>query len=82
MPTSNDVITKQDIQRFTCKTCQNNFIDKNELKHHKKRKHPMLCVNTCKTHAKEAATNENDVVSEMPNVANATLGVATSISPL
>ena len=29
MPTSNDVIKQQDIPRFTCKTCQNNFIEKN-----------------------------------------------------
>jgi hypothetical protein len=47
----------------------------------------MLCVNTfLQIHAKEAATRaatrEKYVGSEMPNVANATLGVATSISPL
>ena len=29
MPTSNDVINQKDIQSLTCKTCQNNFKDKN-----------------------------------------------------
>ena len=33
---SNDILNQQDIQIFTCKTFQNNFIDKNELVHHRK----------------------------------------------
>ena len=39
MPTSNDVINQQDAQRFTCKTCQNNFMDNNLLMHFRKREH-------------------------------------------
>ena len=31
MPTSNEVINQQDIQRFTCKTCQKFVSDKNYL---------------------------------------------------
>jgi len=43
----------------------------------------MLCVNTfLQTHVKEAETRENYVGSEMPNVANASLGVATHRMPL
>ena len=53
-------------------------MDKHELIHHKKNMSisAILCLNTfSQTHSEEAATREN-------YVANATPGVATSISPL
>ena len=45
MRTKNDVINQRDIPTFICKTCQNNFIDKNELMHHRKHEHSIniLC---------------------------------------
>ena len=47
MPTSNDVINQQDIPRLTCKTCQNNFIDKiNSCTIGNMSIQSILCVNT------------------------------------
>ena len=61
MPTSKDKINQQDIQRFTCKTCQNYFIDKNYFMHHRKREHlsNMMCKfflsNTCRRSSNQGA---------------------------
>ena len=61
MPTSNDVLHQQDIKRFTCKTCQNNFFGQNELVHHRKREHPSkirckyFLTNTCRISSDQGA---------------------------
>ena len=61
MPTSNYVINRQNIQRFICKTCQYNFIDKNELMHHRKHEHPRnieykyFLTNTCRRSSNQGA---------------------------
>ena len=91
MPTSNDVINQQNIQSFTCKTCQNNFIDKNILMHNRKRESPINIV--CKYFLKKTRIRSNnqralcwfrydELSLSAPNVANNAPGVATSVSPL
>ena len=75
MPTRNDVINQQDIHCFTCKTCQNNIIEKiNSCTIGNVSIRAMLHENTfSRTYAEEATTREHHVGS---NVENAALGVS------
>ena len=91
MRTKNDVINQRDMPTFICKTCQNNFIDKNELMHHRKHDHSIniLCKYFLTSKCIRSSNQEHYVGSDMTNslclvhnVANATPGVATSVSPL
>ena len=90
MRTSNDIINQQDIQRFTCKTCQKKFMEKNLLRHHRKHEHPSKIVckyfltNTCRRSSNQGALcwfRHDQLPLSAPNVANAEPGVATSVSP-
>ena len=69
MPTNNDVRNKQDIQSFTYKKCQNNFIEKfYSCTIGSVSIQAILCVNTfSRTHAEEAETTEHYVGSDMTN---------------
>ena len=89
MPTSNDVLIQQDIQRYTCKTCQNNYIDKNEFVQHRKREHPSNIVvkyfltNTCRRSSNQGALScfrHDQLPLCVPNVAKAAQGVAKSVA--
>ena len=91
LPTSNDVLNQQDIERFTCKTCQNNFLDKNKFVHHRNCEHPSKIVckyfltNTCRQSSNQEALcwfRHDQLPLCAPNVANAAQGVAISVSPL
>ena len=82
MPTSNDVINQQDIQRFKCKISQTKI---NSCTIGNVSIQARLCVNTfSQTHAEEAKTREHYVGLDQlpPNMANAAPGVGTSVSPL
>ena len=92
MPTSNDVINQQYIQRFTCKTCQTNFIDKYELMHHRKGEYPsnigyndFFFTNICRKSSNQVAlcwfSHEQLLLSDHNEAIN-TPGVATSVFPL
>ena len=90
MPTSNDVLHQQDIKRFTCKTCQNNFFGQNELVHHRKREHPSkirckyFLTNTCRISSNQGALcgfRHDQLPLCAPNVANAAQGVKNQSPP-
>ena len=49
----------QTLKRLTCNTCQNDFSDKNELMHHKKREHPsnIICKHFLDGNCRRSANN-------------------------
>ena len=70
MPTSNDEINQQDIQKLAWKTCHSNLIEKkiNSCIIGNVSIQAILCENTfSQTHAEEAATKEHYVGSDMTN---------------
>ena len=80
MPTSNDVINQQDAQRFTCKTCQNNFMDNNLLIHYRICEHKSNIVlkyfltTTCRRSSNQGALcwfRHDQLPLSAPKVANA-----------
>ena len=76
--------------RFICKNCQNEFSDRNELMHHRKREHPsnIICKyflsNNCRRSANQGALcwyRHDHLPSTATSVINTAPYAATSASP-